>query len=82
MPQNGLYCVQPVYGVDVNAFHESNGKLGRAIDQAVSRWFPTAAARVQTRGLLMCDLWWTKWGRFSPSTSGSPANLYSAISPQ
>jgi hypothetical protein len=28
----------------------------------------------------MWDLWWTKWrwGRFSPSTSVSPANLYSA----
>jgi hypothetical protein len=27
----------------------------------------------------MWDLWWTKWrwGRFSPSTSVSPANLYS-----
>jgi hypothetical protein len=30
-------------------------------------------------GLVMWDLWWTKWrcGRFSPSTSVSPANLYS-----
>jgi hypothetical protein len=28
----------------------------------------------------MWDLWWTKWrwGRFSPNTSVSPANLYSA----
>jgi hypothetical protein len=27
----------------------------------------------------MWDLWWTKWrwGRFSPSTSVSPANLHS-----
>jgi hypothetical protein len=27
----------------------------------------------------MWDLWWTKWrwGRFSPSTLVSPANLYS-----
>jgi hypothetical protein len=27
----------------------------------------------------MCDLWWAKWhwGRFSASTSVSPANLYS-----
>jgi hypothetical protein len=26
----------------------------------------------------MWDLWWTKWrwGRFSPSTTGSPANLH------
>jgi hypothetical protein len=46
---------------------------GRAIAQAVSRWLPTAAVRV------MWDLCWTKWrwGRFSPSTSVSPANLYS-----
>jgi hypothetical protein len=37
---------------------------------AVSRWLPTAAARVRTR-----DLWWTKWrrDRFSPSTSVFPA---------
>jgi hypothetical protein len=30
-------------------------------------------------GLVMWDLWWTKWrwGRFSPSTSVSPANVYS-----
>jgi hypothetical protein len=44
---------------------------GLAVAQAVSRWLPTAAARVRVRGLL-----WTKrhWGRFSPSTSVSPAN--------
>jgi hypothetical protein len=32
-------------------------------------------------GLVMWDLWWTKWrwGRFSPSTSVSPANLYYTI---
>jgi heme/copper-type cytochrome/quinol oxidase subunit 2 len=30
-------------------------------------------------GLVKLDLWWTKWrwGRFSPSTSVSPANLHS-----
>jgi hypothetical protein len=30
-------------------------------------------------GLVMWDLWWTKWrwGRFSPSISVSPANLHS-----
>jgi hypothetical protein len=43
--------------------------MGRAIAQAVSRWLPTAAARVQT------TKW--RWGRFSPSTSVSPANLHS-----
>jgi hypothetical protein len=32
-----------------------------------------------TPGLVMWDLWWTKWrwGRFSPSTSVSLANLFS-----
>jgi hypothetical protein len=49
--------------------------VGRAIAQAVSRWLPTAAGRVRVRAG-MCVLWWTKrhWGRFSPSTSVSPAN--------
>jgi hypothetical protein len=49
--------------------------LGRAVAQAVSRWFPTAAARVRVRAG-MWDLWWTKrhWFRFCPSTSVSPAN--------
>jgi hypothetical protein len=30
-------------------------------------------------GLVKWDLWWTKWrwGRFSPCTSVSPANLHS-----
>jgi hypothetical protein len=30
-------------------------------------------------GQVMWDLWWTKWhwGRFSPSTSVSPANFHS-----
>jgi hypothetical protein len=54
-------------------------RFGRAIAQAVSRWLPTAAARVRARGLVMWDLWWTKWrwGRFSLSTSASPTNLHS-----
>jgi hypothetical protein len=59
--------------------------LGRAIAQAVSRWLPTAAARVHRAGpgsvpgQVMRDLWWTKRhkGRFSPSTSVSPANPHS-----
>jgi hypothetical protein len=44
-----------------------------------SRWLPTAAARGSNPGLVMWDLWWTKGrrGRFSPSTSVSPANLHS-----
>jgi hypothetical protein len=49
--------------------------VGRAVAQAVSRWLPTAAARVRIRAGNW-GLWWTKrhWGRFSPSTSVSPAN--------
>jgi hypothetical protein len=52
---------------------------GHAIAQAVSRWLPIVAARGSSAGLVMWDLWWTKWrrGRFSTSTSVSPANLYS-----
>jgi hypothetical protein len=52
--------------------------FGRAIAQAVSRWLPTAAAPGSNPGLVKWDLWWTKWlwGRFSPSTSVSPANLH------
>jgi hypothetical protein len=47
--------------------------------QAVSRWFPTAAARIRVRAR-MWNLWWTKrhWGRFSPRTSVSPVNRHSA----
>jgi hypothetical protein len=48
---------------------------GRDIAQAVSRWIPTAAAPGSNPGIVMWDLW---WGRFSPSTSFSPANFYSA----
>jgi hypothetical protein len=46
----------------------------RAIAQAASRRLLTAAARV--RAQVMWDLWWKKWqwGRFSLSTSVSPAN--------
>jgi hypothetical protein len=48
---------------------------GRAVTQAVSRWLPTAAARVRVR-TAYGGLWWTKrhWGRLSPSTSVFPAN--------
>jgi hypothetical protein len=49
-----------------------------AIAQAVSHWLPTAAPRVRAR-VWSCGVWWTKWywGRISPSTSVSPANLHS-----
>jgi hypothetical protein len=42
---------------------------GRAIAQAVSRRLPTAAA--------FCDGQKWRWGRFSPRSSVSPANLHS-----
>jgi hypothetical protein len=49
---------------------------GRAIAQAVSRRLPTAGSKPS---LVMWDFWGTNWcwGRFSPSNSVSPANLYS-----
>jgi hypothetical protein len=48
---------------------------GRAVAQAVSRWLPTAGARVRVRAG-MWGLWCTKrhWSRFSPSASVFPAN--------
>jgi hypothetical protein len=55
----------------------NGAKKGRAIAYAVSRWLPTAAVRGSRPGLSCGILWWTKWrwGRFSPSTSVSPANF-------
>jgi hypothetical protein len=46
----------------------------RTVAETVSRWLPTAAARVRA-GTGKWDLWWTKWrrGKFSPSTLVSPA---------
>jgi hypothetical protein len=48
--------------------------LGRAIAQAVSRWFPTAAAQVRVRAA--CGVYGGQSDRFFffPSTSVSPAN--------
>jgi hypothetical protein len=68
------YTDFPVPGFDSSVITA----VGRAIAQAVSRWLPTAAAW----GLVKWDLWWTKWqwGRFSPSTSVSPANSHSTDS--
>jgi hypothetical protein len=50
--------------------------VNRGILQAVSRWLPSAAARVRARVRTygICD---GQSGRFSPSTSVSPANLHS-----
>jgi hypothetical protein len=55
-----------------------NEYKGRAIAEAVSRWLPTAAARVLSRvwSSGICGGQW-RWGRFSPSTSVSPANFHS-----
>jgi hypothetical protein len=53
---------------------------GRAIAQAVSRWLPTAEARGVQPGsghVGFCDGKKWCWGRFSPRTSVSPANLHS-----
>jgi hypothetical protein len=51
---------------------------GSAVAQVVTHWLPTAAAQVRVQAD-MWGLWWTKWhwGRFSQSTSVSPANLHS-----
>jgi hypothetical protein len=49
--------------------------LGRAVAQAVSRWLPTAAARVRARsGHVGFVVDKGHWGRFSLSTSVSLAN--------
>jgi hypothetical protein len=49
-------------------------KIGRSIAEAVSRWLPTAAARVQSRvwSSGICGGVWRR-DRFSPCTSVSPA---------
>jgi hypothetical protein len=49
--------------------------FSRAIAQAISRWLPTAAVRGSKPDLGMWDLGWEKvaLGRFSPSSSVSPA---------
>jgi hypothetical protein len=36
---------------------EVHALIGQTIAQAVSRWLPTAAARVRSRGLVKWD-WW------------------------
>jgi hypothetical protein len=51
---------------------------GRAMGQAVSRWRPTAAARVRAQ-VRSCGIRYGQrhGGRFSPYTSVSPANSHS-----
>jgi hypothetical protein len=53
-------------------------RIGHAIAQAVSCWLPTAAAQVQIQvwSCGICDGQKWHWGRFSPRTSVSPANLH------
>jgi hypothetical protein len=53
--------------------------LGRAIAQAGWSLASHRGGPVSNPGLVMWDLWWKKWhwGRFSPSTSVSLANLHS-----
>jgi hypothetical protein len=67
--------MQFVYGFCNGNSLDAQLYLGRAVGQAVRRWLPTAAARVLVQEA-MWGLWWTKrhWGRFSPSTSVSPAD--------
>jgi hypothetical protein len=56
-----------------------HNKHGRAIAQAVSRRLPTSAAQFKPRSghVGFCDEQKWRWGRFSPRTSVSPANLQS-----
>jgi hypothetical protein len=67
-------CTQLTFRMNIQPL-----SIGRALTQAVSRWLPTAVARVPSPGQVMWYLWWTKWrwGKFSPSTSDFPANLHS-----
>jgi hypothetical protein len=58
---------------------KASTKFGSAIAQEVSRWIPTAAARLPAgiKSCWICGGTKWRWGRFSPRTSVSPANLYS-----
>jgi hypothetical protein len=58
-----------------NATQTMIGGRGRAIAEAVRRWLPTAAVRVQSRVLSSGICGGPQWrrGRFSPSTLVSPA---------
>jgi hypothetical protein len=58
--------------LEVQAYTKGK-REGRAIAQASHRGDLGSSS-----GQVMWDLWWTKWhwGRFSPSTSVSPANSY------
>jgi hypothetical protein len=57
---------------------------GHAITQAVSRWLPTAAAQVRARvwSCGICGGQSGAGGRFSPSTSVSPAKFIPPTAPK
>jgi hypothetical protein len=76
------YCNNAMFfyvAADISVRHWLRDECCRVRYSAFSRWLPTAAAQGSSPGLVMWDLWWTKrrWGRFSPSTSVSLANLHS-----
>jgi hypothetical protein len=86
VPQNAGNCLDLLRKLLASQGHRSmkldagpNTDLGRAITQAVSSLLPTAAARVraQVKSCGICGGQSGVWGRFSPSTSVSPANHHS-----
>jgi hypothetical protein len=73
------FCRQvPIFREQIYFLYLQGRNMSRAITQAVSRRFPTAAAQVRAQGQVMWDLWSTKrdWGRFSLSTLVSAANSH------
>jgi hypothetical protein len=71
---------EPVTRVTITRIINTYLHVGHAMAQAVSRRCPTAAAarvRAQVRSCGTCDGQKWHWGRFSPSTSVSPANSHS-----
>jgi hypothetical protein len=58
--------------------HGVTPERGRAIAQAVIRWFSTFTNRIRISVQVISDFWWTKclWSRFSPSTPVTLANYH------
>jgi hypothetical protein len=76
LSKNGVTLERGILDKVLDEVDNSNmPQYGHAIAQAVSRWLPTAAVRGSKLDLGMLDLWWDKvaLGRFSPSSSVSPA---------